>query len=683
MAGFSSSSFSSDRVVPEGGYRTKAGDWAPSKPVEYAPILKFPLNIKNIFKWMFAYPGYLWPFNVIYFGIVLLTWNYFQPPVEKFVTLEIGVISKILMRNFALLWIWYGGWHLYLYTWKMRGQRRKYCARWQSTKGSTFLLKNQVYDNIFWCCASGCVAWTFYEVLYYWSMANGYTPMITFKDNPIWFISQLLLIPIWREFHFYWIHRFLHWKPLYKISHYLHHHNINPGPWSGLAMHPIESMGYFSVVLIHFLVPSHPLLFLFNSQHTALTPAPSHTGFEGSLKGGLPFGSYFHYLHHRYFDCNYGESGLPFDKWFGSFMDGQKDIDAARYPKTYLTYEVIRIEQESERVKSFYLKREDRGEIAPHQSGQHLLFRVPVSKGKVLRCYSISDSFNHESLRVSIKKEFPPIGSPDLPPGEVSSYFHDEIKVGDTVEAKGPRGDFVLSNDMAPVFLAAGGVGITPIIAMAKDLVLEGSREVTMFVLMKNSREFPFQDELLKMKNESSNLRVFVGFDEPLEEDCLGKSHDFEGYFSREWLEEVSYEKTSKAGNLEHYICGPKGMMESSIKILKTFGVEDHKIHMEVFSTSVKHENEENSDVMEGGQVEFIHSEKTIKWTPEDGTLLELAESNDIEMEAGCLFGECGSCKVNLKEGEVVYDHPVAATVEKGTCLPCSCRPKGSIVIEA
>jgi lathosterol oxidase len=67
-------------------------------------------------------------------------------------------------------------------------------------------------------------------------------------------------------------------------------------------MHFVESLLYFSVVLLHFVVPSHPMHFFFNSQHTALTPAGGHHGFEGPILEdtiNLPTGSYFHYLHHR------------------------------------------------------------------------------------------------------------------------------------------------------------------------------------------------------------------------------------------------------------------------------------------------------------------------------------------------------------------------------------------------
>jgi sterol desaturase/sphingolipid hydroxylase (fatty acid hydroxylase superfamily) len=82
---------------------------------------------------------------------------------------------------------------------------------------------------------------------------------------------------------------------------------------------------YFSVLIPHMFVFGHPIHLFFNAQHTALTPAGGHHGFEGPVADDkVPTGSYFHYLHHRYFECNYGESTIPLDKWFGTFRDGLK-----------------------------------------------------------------------------------------------------------------------------------------------------------------------------------------------------------------------------------------------------------------------------------------------------------------------------------------------------------------------
>ena len=161
-------------------------------------------------------------------------------------------------------------------------------------------------------------------------MANGYIPTITFESNPIWFVVLMLLIPLFREVHFYLIHRLIHWPPLYRTVHSLHHKNANPGPWSGLAMHPVEHLLYFSGVLIHWIVPSHPIHVIFHLQHLAFAPAQGHSGFERVVvtdKFGIKTGDYFHYLHHKYFECNYGNDLMPIDEWFGTFHDGSKDAE--------------------------------------------------------------------------------------------------------------------------------------------------------------------------------------------------------------------------------------------------------------------------------------------------------------------------------------------------------------------
>ena len=176
--------------------------------------------------------------------------------------------------------------------------------------------------------------WTAYEAVFLKLWAQGRIPFYTDAlGHPLRTVLLLCLTPFWREFHFYWIHRMIHWRPLYRAVHYLHHKNVNPGPWSGLSMHPVEHVLYFSVVLPHMFVLGHPLHLFFNAQHTALTPAAGHLGFEGPVANGrVPGGSYFHYLHHRYFECNYGEATIPLDQWFGTFRDG-KSAGAGAAPR--------------------------------------------------------------------------------------------------------------------------------------------------------------------------------------------------------------------------------------------------------------------------------------------------------------------------------------------------------------
>jgi sterol desaturase/sphingolipid hydroxylase (fatty acid hydroxylase superfamily) len=97
-------------------------------------------------------------------------------------------------------------------------------------------------------------------------------------------------------------------------------------------MHPVEHILYFSGVLLHWIVPSHPLHVIFHLQYVAFSPAQGHSGFGRVVLGRqrtLNTDHYFHYLHHKYFEVNYGDPLLPFDKWFGTFHDGSKEAQEA------------------------------------------------------------------------------------------------------------------------------------------------------------------------------------------------------------------------------------------------------------------------------------------------------------------------------------------------------------------
>jgi len=296
----------------------------------YAPIFDPPRwGISDIFKYFFSYPGYFAPWNIIYYATVCLSHKYTTPRLELCKTFEIGWLAQVFGRNQLLLWIFSGGWHGALY-WPLylNDMDKKYDKKWPA-KGKKFLFGDQTLENVFTSCTSGVLIWSALEALFLraWSLGRVKGLYLDVFDRPIWSLAQLILIPFWREFHFYWIHRMSHWGPLYKWVHYFHHKNVNPGPWSGLSMHPVEHLLYFSVVAPHLWIPGHPMHMFFNMQHTALTPASGHNGFHGPVFGDTVHGgSYFHYLHHRYFECNYGEATIPFDRWFGTFRDGKSVV---------------------------------------------------------------------------------------------------------------------------------------------------------------------------------------------------------------------------------------------------------------------------------------------------------------------------------------------------------------------
>ena len=307
--------------------RDSRGDWQPAERPATAPLWAWPPRPLETLKWIAGYPGYLFPWNAIFFLIALLTWAYVTPEMARMVEFRIDWIAEIYVRNLALLVLWAGGWHLRLYTFKGQGSKYKYNPKWLHDKSPTFLWASQLRDNMFWNIASACTVWSAYEVGFMWGYANGFMPTIDWRTEPVTFTLLLLAVMVWRETHFYWTHRLLHWKPLYRTVHHVHHKNVNVGPWSGLAMHPVEHLVNFSAALIFLIVPAHPLIVILTLQQGALTPAPGHSGFDRLvLKGKLALPSdFFHYLHHRYFECNYGSPVVPWDRWFGSFHDGSPE----------------------------------------------------------------------------------------------------------------------------------------------------------------------------------------------------------------------------------------------------------------------------------------------------------------------------------------------------------------------
>ncbi len=308
---------------PEYGTRDARGYWKPPYPARYAPLFEWPPKPKTLLTWIFGFPGLLWPFNTFIFLLSLVTVTYLQPAIATCKNLEWGWIGWMLLRNLILMVVIYGGMHLAYYRLKLFGKERKYNPSFQEEPKRQFLFRKQVPDNAFRCLVFGLPIWTAYEVLYVWAAANGRVPYLSFRDHPFGFVGLYFLILLIREIHFYFIHRLIHWGPLFKYVHSVHHLNPNPGPWSGLAMHPVEHLLYFSGVLIHFIIPSNPVHFFFHIQHLAIGPVTGHLGFETPQVNGKPVSSdYFHYLHHKYVTCNFGMDMVPFDKWLGYYFDG-------------------------------------------------------------------------------------------------------------------------------------------------------------------------------------------------------------------------------------------------------------------------------------------------------------------------------------------------------------------------
>ncbi len=306
-----------------------------SKEWNYHPEL--PLQDPSVFKWPPS-PGFL----VRWFGhnwltlservmmvlLAVVMWLLFYPSLDIAKSFAIGWILQTWLINFILVLSCAGGLHWYFYMRKGQGMALKFDRRPQGKKNKLWDFSDQVHDNMFWSLGSGVAQLTAFQVVTMWLMANGYAPTITPASAPVWFVLSLILLPIWSAFHFYWMHRLLHVPVLYKRVHSLHHRNVSVGPWSGFAMHPMEHFLYLSSLCIHWIVPTDPILLFFHVIYLGPGAAMTHTGYEDLLikdKRRLALGTFYHQLHHRYYECNYGNQEMPWDRWFGTFHDGSDE----------------------------------------------------------------------------------------------------------------------------------------------------------------------------------------------------------------------------------------------------------------------------------------------------------------------------------------------------------------------
>ncbi len=314
------------------GREDTRGSWAPERPVSYGPAFDWPPRPRALARWLFGFPGYFLPWNLFYAVLALVIWQFLTPSLATMRDPAIGWIGIVLGRNILMAIAVYGAWHLWLYSWRKQGTAFKYNRQWPKDRTAGFLFGNQTHDNMFHTLVSGVPIWTAYECLLLWAYANGIAPMIGFADHPLGFVALFLLVPFIHEVGFYFAHRLLHFSFLYEHAHKLHHRNINPGPWSGLSMHPVEHLIYFSTILLFFVIPAHPVHMINLASRLGVSPAQGHTGFDRVVLGeevSFEASYYAHYLHHKYFEVNYSDGMVPLDKWFGSFHDGTPEAHEA------------------------------------------------------------------------------------------------------------------------------------------------------------------------------------------------------------------------------------------------------------------------------------------------------------------------------------------------------------------
>ncbi|MDB5660277.1 MAG: fatty acid hydroxylase superfamily protein [Cypionkella sp.] len=320
------------------GTRNKRGDWAPKDPIEIAPFWQWPLKARKILAWI---PSYIWPWNALHMAITLAYWYLVIPDAEVLKTLSWGWALWLYAVNASAIFVIYGSVELFYYTNRKQGNRFKYNAKFPSENpGDVFWFKSQNIDNFMRSFFLSIPLWTVVEVIFLHAFAAGYVPWLTWADNPVYLAALCFVAPAIHEVHFFVVHRLIHTPLLYKWIHSVHHNSVNPSPWSSLSMHPVEGFLYHAVALWHLVIPSNPIVALFQLHVAGFGAINGHIGFEKlevADDKAINSEAYAHYLHHKYFEVNYGGEGLiPLDRWFGTWHDGSKAGDAqmqARFEK--------------------------------------------------------------------------------------------------------------------------------------------------------------------------------------------------------------------------------------------------------------------------------------------------------------------------------------------------------------
>jgi lathosterol oxidase len=303
---------------------SNSGDsYKPDYQINVPPLYEWPPRPLAALRWLFF--DMLFPWGFMFIGMAILSWYYLTPNMGTMAELKPGWIALIWLRNAVLLSLVAGTLHWWLYMRRSQDREFKFHHLWLATDNKMFLWRNQVWDNMFWSLVSGVTVWSLFEATTLWIYASGQLPILSISEHPIYFVVMTLAVFFWGTGHFYFVHRLLHWQPLYKISHELHHRNVNTGPWTGMSMHPIEHVIYLSVFMLWWIVPVHPVIILLSGFFHGIGPAISHSGFDQLVlkgKARVATGDWYHQLHHQYFNFNYGNITTPFDKVFGSWHDG-------------------------------------------------------------------------------------------------------------------------------------------------------------------------------------------------------------------------------------------------------------------------------------------------------------------------------------------------------------------------
>ena len=273
-------------------------------------------------------------------------------------------------------------------------------------------------------------------------------------------------------------------------------------------------------------------------------------------------------------------------------------------------------------------------------AGAHIAVRVPNG---LVRKYSLcNDPAERDRYQIAVKRESNGRGG--------SCNLIDNVKAGDELTVTAPVNDFGLPPRAQHFLFIAGGIGVTPIMAMIRQVVAEGKR-FRLFYCSRSPETTAFRDEL--SRPQFKNM-VTIHYDEG----DASRSLD---------LRPILAERK----NREHlYCCGPRPLMEA------VRAMTDHwsstAVHFEAFSEAETHKADDKPF-----KVRLARS-GTVLDVPTSKTILEALREHGLEVPSSCETGTCGTCRTKLLAGEVDHRDLVLAEHErKNAIMICVSRARG------
>lgn len=231
--------------------------------------------------------------------------------------------------------------------------------------------------------------------------------------------------------------------------------------------------------------------------------------------------------------------------------------------QTEYTWQIIEMRDETPQVKSLYLTATD--ERPSFIAGQYITIKLPNLSPDEGKAYSIS-SAPHESLvRVTIKKM-----------GTFSGALF-SLQVGDTITTSAPYGFFYPEpDDLLPLIFVAGGIGITPILSIIKELAYKNdSRPLHLFYSNQTERETAFKNELDEITEQNPNLSVHHF----ITRETLVTDGHIAGRMTPEHIQKF----VSDSLAADYFLCGSMDFTKSLWKLLRDSGVKQQQIYTEGF----------------------------------------------------------------------------------------------------